>query len=278
MPTRALKVAVLLLFAAPLVFLRSAWAETTSPVRVAVLRLVVEGDAARELKDDVAGSLTVGLVAAGYEVIPDELLRRLLAGTPELTDCMTRECLARIADKVDATHFVRARVERIGAQYSVEVELLTAPPEQELITRIEDSCAVCTVKEANALVARVASALASTRATPVVTVPARGPPAASLRQSSVWKWVSAGAAVVALGAGVGLIAMDGRGTNCPGAPGDVCRDLYDTLAAGLVTTGGGLALGGVTTYLFVRETRAKNSTAAVVPVAGGAAVVVMGQF
>lgn len=82
--------------------------------------------------------------------------------------------------------------------------------------------------------------------------PGDGPAPGAESRHGAWKWVTGGAAVAALVGGVWLITIDGDGTNCPG-DGRPCRDLYDTLVGGVILTGAGVALGGLTIYLFAND-------------------------
>jgi hypothetical protein len=67
-----------------------------------------------------------------------------------------------------------------------------------------------------------------------------------------WKWAAGGGAVVGVGTGVALLALDG---NCSSdaATGKVCPDVYDTKVAGFVALGAGVALGAVATWLWLGD-------------------------
>ena len=84
-----------------------------------------------------------------------------------------------------------------------------------------------------------------------------------------WTWITGGAALVALGTGAVLLALDG---NCPGSSTDPnCPDVYSTAAPGWIAVGGGVVLAGVTAYLIVSNRPARpRKTAYVAPTAGGA--------
>lgn len=93
-------------------------------------------------------------------------------------------------------------------------------------------------------------------------VPARGPGFLSAR---TFKWITLGAAVAGLAAGITLIALDGRGTCDESFPGMECAQVHDTMAAGAVLTALGGAAGVASGYLFFRDARDGRGNAAVVP-------------
>ena len=86
-----------------------------------------------------------------------------------------------------------------------------------------------------------------------------------------WKWVVGAGAVVALGVGGTLVALDGScaSTQVDNRP---CSDLRSTATPGLVVGGVGVALAAVAIYMFVRhgETPPSGATAFVTPEPGGA--------
>jgi hypothetical protein len=75
-------------------------------------------------------------------------------------------------------------------------------------------------------------------------------------------WITAGASVAALGVGVYLLRLDGDLT-CTGVPSRDCPEIYNTDALGYATLGLGAALAGLTVYLFLRETGASETPAAI---------------
>lgn len=112
------------------------------------------------------------------------------------------------------------------------------------------------------IVAGGAIASAGPASTPVAE-PDTGPGFFSAR---VFKWVTLGAAVAGLAAGVTLIVLDGRGT-CDAPEGALCRQTYETMTPGIVLTalGGAAAVGsGVLFWLDARS----SSRAALVPQLG----------
>jgi hypothetical protein len=127
--------------------------------RVAVLDLAIAGDAPPELRVELERSLAGGLSSLGFEVLSREDTLRRLKETPELLGCSTTTCLARIGALVGASRFVRGRVEAEGAAFDIELELLSADVSGGVIARVERSCAVCTLAEANDTMSSAALAL-----------------------------------------------------------------------------------------------------------------------
>lgn len=84
-----------------------------------------------------------------------------------------------------------------------------------------------------------------------------------------WKFLTGAGALVGIGAGVALVALDGK---CQGGEPVTppCMELYKTATPGYVALGGGAVLAAVTVYLFVTQDRAPARTAYVVPTSGGA--------
>lgn len=86
-----------------------------------------------------------------------------------------------------------------------------------------------------------------------------------------WKWLATGGAAVGLGAGIGLVALDGSCSSDPPS-GQVCRDVYETRTLGLAVGGAGLALGAVATWLWLTDhpkAAAAASALRLTPAAGG---------
>lgn len=134
--------------------------------RVAVLDLLIEGDAPAELRQQLDRSLAGGLYAAGFEVVARADVAAKLRGAPELVGCTTTTCLEKVGTLVGARRFVRARVEASGASYTIELTLLGADVEGAVVRRAERSCAVCTISEANDAMSQAAADLGARVAAP----------------------------------------------------------------------------------------------------------------
>jgi hypothetical protein len=94
------------------------------------------------------------------------------------------------------------------------------------------------------------------------------PPPPRSRPFRTLKWAGAGATVAALAWGSVWIAVDGKGT-C-GGPLETCPEVYDTRMPGLVIAGAGVALGAVTTWMFLRDRSSSRTEIMVAPTSGGA--------
>lgn len=108
-------------------------------------------------------------------------------------------------------------------------------------------------------------------ATLATRVPPDEPTRPRPRRWSGWKWLTLGGAVVGVGAGIGLVALDGSCSSSPPA-GQVCRDVYDTKTAGFAIGGAGLALGALATWLWLTDhpkAAAVTTGLRISPVAGG---------
>ncbi len=84
------------------------------------------------------------------------------------------------------------------------------------------------------------------------------------------KWVVATGAVAAIGTGVYFLSIDGKGTCSADAM--ACPEVYETREAGWGLVGGGVALGGIATYLFLKGSNSNKSSqtsVAATPVRGG---------
>jgi hypothetical protein len=135
--------------------------DPTPPDRtVAVVSARVGGDADVELRSQVVDASRRGFAKVGFGTVTYEALRASLDGSA-LLDCTSRTCLEQISDEVGARHFLRLLVESSGAAYSVKLELLDL--EGQVVHKLDDSCAVCTITDLNEMVERLAADLITTR-------------------------------------------------------------------------------------------------------------------
>jgi hypothetical protein len=104
------------------------------------------------------------------------------------------------------------------------------------------------------------------------------------RPLKVWKWVTLGAGLAALGAGATLIAIDDP-PEAPTTGGVRVRQGRETAVAGIATASAGALLSGLGIYFFFRDASDRNDaeagaeSASIVPLdTGGAALFVTGRF
>lgn len=91
-----------------------------------------------------------------------------------------------------------------------------------------------------------------------------------------WPWITGGAAVLALGAGATLLALDGT---CPGGSKDPnCPDIYNTTTPAWISIGGGAVLAGLTVYLIVTKPSKPVRQAFIAPAHGGAVAGISGHW
>ena len=126
---------------------------------VACLGVEIDGDAPPEVRPQLEKSLASGLGAAGQTVRRRADVEAALEKTPEIRGCTTTACLERLAELVGTRRFARARVEVHGTAYAIEVSLLGAEADDGVIARSTRACAVCTLAEANDLLAAAAAEL-----------------------------------------------------------------------------------------------------------------------
>jgi hypothetical protein len=219
-------------------------------------------------------SIAGGVAAAGHESIALEVVDRALATTPAIAACDTALCLARLADLVGARAAVRATVELLGSSnYSFRLELIDAATHSSL-ARVEDSCPICTSREANEAISRVAAALArhlSAAKPTAVAAPAAAPAPAAAAPSRSYTprgrlLLGLGVATLALGAGAvgggaALLALDGRErfSTDPVTHDPVTSRFEGKIPGAILCAGGGLLLigGGL---LIWRASLAKSPT------------------
>ena len=128
--------------------------------RVAVASLeVLGGDGSPALATKLRASLVGGLEAAGFEVVPEQVVTELLRGNPGLARCQTVTCLRGFGAAVRVSRAVRARIEIVGSSsYVIQLELL-ATSDGSPTGHVDDQCQVCTVAEANEAVSNAARVL-----------------------------------------------------------------------------------------------------------------------
>jgi hypothetical protein len=236
--------------------------------------------AANELRDRLHDSVTRGLSAAGMDTVPAAEVRMRLALSEEQLSCSgPGPCAARAAMNLRTDRLVATEVVIAGKDYTIRLRLLDQAGRE--VGKVEESCDICTVKEADEAVSRAATKLINVNRAaitesapappppqpkpeptppqpkpepvpqPVVTQPTPAPTPAPAKQTDKkpvpWRWLAVGmlgVGVVGLAVGIPLLAIDGNPT-CTPPPGQdprkVCKELYDTAAGGGVMLAVGLA-------------------------------------
>jgi hypothetical protein len=120
---------------------------SAEPSPIAVLSVEIAGDAAPELRPRVAEGIAAGLAKAGRRAVALTDVLSELAEAPELIGCTSTACLERIAERVGASEFLRARLRADGVTYTIELELLSAGEEDGQPRTLEADCTVCTMTE-----------------------------------------------------------------------------------------------------------------------------------
>jgi hypothetical protein len=126
-----------------------------------------------ELRDRFHEAVTRGLQGPDLDVTPAAEVRLRLGVSEELMNCPgAGPCAARAITALRADRLVSSEIAVFGKDYTIRMSLLD--PAGREMQRIEETCDVCTVKEADDAVARAAgkvAALARASSGPVVTAP-----------------------------------------------------------------------------------------------------------
>jgi hypothetical protein len=203
-----------------------------------------------ELRDRFHEAVSRGLSQSGLETVPAAEVRLRLQVSEEQLNCAgTGICAARAALNLRTDKLVSSEVVIAGKDYTIRLKLIDAAGRE--VAKLEETCEICTVKEADEAVTRAVSKLISTNRAAVDAVSAAPPPApapppkveptpppkveptppaptpATNEQPKTtpdkkpvpWRWVAVGmlgVGVVGLAVGIPLIAIDGRPTCNPG--------------------------------------------------------------
>jgi hypothetical protein len=93
-----------------------------------------------------------------------------------------------------------------------------------------------------------------------------------------WKWAAAGGAIAAIATGTWMLSLDGKGIDCPPGPGQ-CPYHYETTSGGIAISVGGALLGGIATWMFLRDRpEASRTQVGFGPLRDGGGVWVTGVF
>jgi hypothetical protein len=142
-----------------------------------------------ELRDRFHDAASRGLVGSGLEVVGGADVRTRLGGAADQLSCTgPGACAAKVAQTLSADHLVATEVTVQGKDYSFKLSIIDSSGREE--AKLDDTCEICTVKEADqSLVRAIAKLLANNRtlitaprvsvaATPVAVAPAKRPPSA----------------------------------------------------------------------------------------------------
>jgi hypothetical protein len=283
--------------------------------RIAALVPQTRPPAASELRDRFQEAVTRGLQTGSDEVVPAAEVRLRLGATEDLLGCSgTGPCVARSAQTLRTERVVATDIDINGKDYSIKLRLLDTTGRE--LTKIEEPCDICTVKEADDAIARAATKLAAaTRALssetpkpdlapppapkPETAVKPAPPPeptvqsappepttATAHREKKMFPWrpvaiASLAAGVVGLAVGIPLLAIDGHPTCDKPNPMQSCPEVYNTVGGGATLLTLGLLGGAASGVLFYLDHRARakpRPTVLILPVQGGAYVSTGGRF
>jgi hypothetical protein len=209
-------------------------------------------------------SLTGGLAAAGFEVVPDDEQTLKLKTVPGLAGCETATCLKRLGEVLGVKDALKAQIEMIGSsRYLTSLALIETETGREL-ARVDDTCEVCTLSEANDAVSNAAAALKAKLEPPRVAPPPQPVVAAAVTDQPPPKpgkltlalryggIALLGVGVVGLIVGFSELGIDGSRTctvppgflDCPGRVSTKDGQIF-----GFVTGGIGIAVGTVATII-----------------------------
>jgi hypothetical protein len=263
---------------------------------------------ASEIRDRFHDAIARGLERPNAEVVAAPEVRLRLGSSEELIGCGAGPCLARVAGELHVDQLVASDIDVIGKQYTIKLRALS--PSGRLLGQIEESCDICTLKEAEETATRVAGRLASVQmpapdrppapsgATEPAPPPAAAPSPGNQQRGALesraapapsdrrfpWRWLAIGSAalgVVGLAVGIPLLAIDGNPTCDMPNPRRTCPDVYNTAAAGGTLLGfgiAGLAASGVFFYLDHRAAHRPRPAVSLLPLPGGAFVTAGGSF
>ena len=235
----------------------------TSADRVALPMPRTAGVETAQQREGFRASLAGGLASSGHDVVAPAVLNQLVASVPALRDCDTDTCMAKIGELTSAGAVLRSAIEIVGSSnYHFHLDLYDARAHR-VASSVDDTCTICTTREANEALSRTAAALG--RLIPSLPVPrsavapTAAPPAprhatVSTPRSRLFLGLGVGALVIGLGAvggGAALVAIDGRTRDGFDAMGQPTRSTLSTIIPGAVLlSAGGLLLAGTGVLLW----------------------------
>lgn len=271
--------------------------------RIAIVAIDLGPGTPGYLGPKAASHIEAGLTAAGYEVV---VVGPQLPG--ELATCRDGACVRRIGELLGVRSLVLARIDGEGENTLITLRLhdgRTGEREAE----VREVCDLCGEAELSGRLRLAAQALrprslearaengpppAAGSASAPGSAPAPGSGARTRAARAIVPGILVGAAgAAAIGGGLYLVAIHGRGTCARGdepvypAPGAViryndfggfeCRDVYETRTLGIASAGVGAAALAAGVALFVRA-RHGGRIVEVLPQPGGATIGVSGSW
>jgi hypothetical protein len=274
--------------------------------RLGVLLPQTRPAAAPELRDRFHEAIVRGLQTGGDEVIPATEVRLRLGVSDELLNCAGfGPCVGRVAQALQTQRLVVTDIDINGKDYAIKLRLVDGNGRE--LTKIDEPCDICTVKEADEAVARAAAKLASAAHTllgesatakpetpkaetpppkpeppkpespPIATpAPVETPPSLQ-REKKMFPWrplaiSSLVGGVVVLAIGIPLVAIDGQPTCDKPNPRQSCPEVYNTVGAGGTLLGlgiGGVVASGVMFYMDHRVRARRHPTVSLLPTQNG---------
>jgi hypothetical protein len=290
-------VRALLLVAFALLPMPHAAADPPPPERAAVVAIEQGPSVPDYLRAMATNQIAAGLLAAGYELLPAADVSARLTG--ELAKCRDGACVRRVGEALGVRSLVFVTLEGTGDETVIAMRVhdgRTGLREAE----VREVCELCGQAELLVRIGVAASALrvrahelrreAASAKTAAAPAPARTAIPAGASRSIVPGIVVGLAGALAVGGGLYLMALDGRGT-CARGDGPVfpdpdavirypdpsnldrfvCRDVYETRTSGIAVASVGVAAVAAGVALVVRARRRARAVE-IAPRAGGASV------
>jgi hypothetical protein len=110
----------------------------------------------QELREKYQEAVGRGLGGESEVVAPSEVRTRL--SSPELAECAGGPCMARVAQALHADRVVVTEIDQVGKNYAIRMRVFDAAGQE--LGKASDGCDICSVREADAAVTRVAGKVA----------------------------------------------------------------------------------------------------------------------
>jgi hypothetical protein len=267
--------------------------------KVAALVPQIRPIAAPELRDRFHEAVARGLTSGGEEVLSAAETRMRLGASEELLGCSgAAACVAHVTQTLKVDQAVASEIDISGKEYSIKLRLVDAAGKE--LTKADETCDICTVKEADEAVVRTATRLAlAAKALPTETPPVATteppkaetpppkvevtPPPAKVETTvttpeptpapvqpdnnrKMFPWrplaiASAAVGLVGLAVGIPLLAIDGRPTCDLPNPRTACPNVYNTVGGGATLLTFGILGAAGSGVLFYLDHRARKRAA-----------------